>query len=73
MVFTIPKNKEELILKGAKHTPFLSDCFYHTQKKKLHCSINNLGDFKGYKTHTLSVKCLLPHKEQERTLLHQKP
>jgi hypothetical protein len=23
--------KNKLILKGAKHTPFLSDCFYHTK------------------------------------------
>jgi hypothetical protein len=26
--------RHELILKGAKHTPFLSDCFYHTKKQE---------------------------------------
>jgi hypothetical protein len=31
--------RHELILKGAKRTPFLSDCFYHTKKnKKEHCN-----------------------------------
>ncbi len=56
--------RHEVILKGAKHTPFLSDCFYHTKKnKKEYCSINNLKarpKFPGLDR----AKCLL--KENER-------
>jgi hypothetical protein len=43
----------EVILKGAKHTPFPSDCFYHTKTpflpKKTRKNINNLISFNNLK------------------------